>query len=221
MSIRDRRLEIANQSRLGFGVLPGESLRGQGTFRGKRLLFLDVDGVLNKIETLTNPSAVVIPGWPGPLARPLLARLKKVLDRTGAFIVLSSTWRLYELGGVALRHGFELVGIDPALVVGATSDLKGVPRAHEIQQWLVNHGPCASWAAVDDLDLWSESPRAMEGHAVRTFLASGLTVDAAKEIVKFLCVDEKGDTREKAAVNPVDTLERNDHVDCGATYRVL
>ena len=38
-----------------------------------RLLFLDIDGVLNTIASLSSPTAIVTPGWPGPLSKPLLA----------------------------------------------------------------------------------------------------------------------------------------------------
>ena len=81
--------------------------------------------------------------------------------------------------------------------------LKRERRANEIARWLEEYGPCAAWAAVDDLDLWSEAPRVMEGHAVRTSRKTGLTVDAARELVGYLTSGERrvgeGDAPEEHA----------------------
>ena len=147
---------------------PGTSTQAAGAYAGQWLLFLDVDGVLNCLDTLTlrrgNPALIVTPDWPGPLARPLLARLKRVLDGTNALIVLSSTWREYALGLAALLHGFELIGIDHRRVVGSTPSLEGPRRAPEIMHWLEQYGPCAAWGAVDDIDLWSEVRFCMISH---------------------------------------------------------
>ena len=138
---------------------PGCSLLASGAYASQRLLFLDVDGVLNTFASLASPKSIIHPGWPGPLAPPLLRRLGKVLSATGALIVVSSTWRLHEAGMVALVRGLERVGVDASnLIVGTTPSMPGGRRAHEIADWLHSYGPCASWAAVDDLDLWSEDP---------------------------------------------------------------
>ena len=158
----------------------------------QRLLFLDIDGVLNTFATLGSSRAVTTNGWPAPISRPLLARLKRVLERTNALVVLSTAWRLDELGRRALQVGLASAGIDNSRIVGATPYQGGGPRAHEISAWLQTYGPCAAWAAVDDIDLWSESPRAMESHAVRTSLATGLTVDAAREVVRNLLANGDG-----------------------------
>ena len=128
-------------------IRPGSSLRAG--YAGQRVLFLDVDGVLNTLASLSNPASILTPGWPGPLSKPLLVRLGKVLARTEAVIVLSSTWRLYTMGIIALLRGLYTVGIDQSIIVGSTPSLPGRPRAHEIGQWLEAYGPCAAWAAVD------------------------------------------------------------------------
>ena len=147
---------------------PGSSLLAAGAYADKRVLFLDVDGVLNTLASCSSRRAIVSPNWPGPLSAPLLARLGKVLSATGAVVVLSSTWRLHDAGVAALMHGLRFSGIDTSICCGATPSLPGRPRAHEIAEWIDTHGPCATWAAVDDLDLWCEDPTRMNGHAVRT-----------------------------------------------------
>ena len=101
--------------------------------------------------------------------------------------MLSSTWRLHEIGIVALMRGLERVGIDAkSIIVGSTPAISGGRRAHEIGSWLDSYGPCAAWAAVDDLDLWSEDPTRMNRHAVKTSLSTGLQQAAAQEVVGIL-----------------------------------
>lgn len=54
-----------------------------------KLIFLDVDGVLNNNKTRT----VTFDGWCF-VDDYLVKRLKRIVDATGARIVLSSTWRI-------------------------------------------------------------------------------------------------------------------------------
>lgn len=184
---------------------PGCSLLTAGA-RSQRVLFLDVDGVLNTIASVVDPKSIVTLGWPGPLSQPLLVRLAKVLQAVGALIVLSSAWRLQEAGIVALMRGLEMVGIDSRrAIVGSTPSFSGGRRAHEIAHWLDAHGPCASWAAVDDLDLWSEDPTRMNGHAVKTALSSGLRQSVAQELARILRDDAKTSTSQEATVSQAQT----------------
>src|SRR3954454_22452465 len=63
-----------------------------------KIVFLDIDGVLTCDQT-PNPRK-----FPYVVDRKLLARLKKLLERTGAKVVLTSTWRLDPIGLWAARH---------------------------------------------------------------------------------------------------------------------
>ena len=51
----------------------------------RKVIFLDVDGVLNSNETLGR-------SWNESLEKPLLKLLLKIISKTNAKIVLSSTW---------------------------------------------------------------------------------------------------------------------------------
>jgi hypothetical protein len=62
-----------------------------------KVIFLDIDGVLNCKKT-PNPRK-----FPYVVDRKLLRRLKRLLDRTGAKAVLSSTWR-YDPAGLFSAH---------------------------------------------------------------------------------------------------------------------
>ena len=64
----------------------------------RKVIFLDIDGVLNCGRT-PNPRK-----FPYVVDTRLLSRLKKLLDRTGAKIVLSSSWRLDPVGLLAAKY---------------------------------------------------------------------------------------------------------------------
>jgi hypothetical protein len=159
---------------------------GCGGEPGSVLLFLDVDGVLNKgIATYADPAALSIQGWPHALDIELLRRLKSVLTQSGAAIVLSSAWRDNDLGKDLLARGFAAVGISCDVVVGATP-LQGTTRIDEIKAWLASRAPeCERWVAVDDMDLLADAPE-LSAHVVRTSTDAGLTADAAEECVAKL-----------------------------------
>jgi histidinol phosphatase-like enzyme len=63
-----------------------------------KVIFLDIDGVLNCDHT-ANPRK-----FPYVVDKKLLARFKKLLSRTGAKVVLSSSWRLDPVGLLAAKH---------------------------------------------------------------------------------------------------------------------
>jgi hypothetical protein len=63
-----------------------------------KVIFLDIDGVLNCDRT-PNPRK-----FPYVVDRRLLARLKKLLKRTRAKVVLSSSWRLDPVGLLAAKY---------------------------------------------------------------------------------------------------------------------
>jgi Swiss Army Knife RNA repair-like protein len=86
-----------------------------------KAIFLDIDGVLNCKKT-PNPRKL-------PYIDPhLLKHLETVLERTGARVVLSSTWRYDPAGLFSARHcGIPFVGVTP--------DLPKQPRRNEVLSW--------------------------------------------------------------------------------------
>jgi len=73
-----------------------------------KVIFLDIDGVLNCDHT-TNPRK-----FPYVVDKKLLARFKKLLSRTGAKVVLSSSWRLDPVGLLAAKHwGVPFIDVAP------------------------------------------------------------------------------------------------------------
>lgn len=184
-----------------------------GAARGRasgKLLFLDCDGVLNTTDAVdkNSPDIVHTYGWPHVLSVSLLRTLKAVLDQTGADIVLSSNWRLVDLGCRALERGLQDVHIPCDRIVGATPDLRPCngSRQDEILAWLrQNSSRSTVWVAIDDLPLEREQPTGMRGHCVLTDAATGLDCDAAHACVLLLNAQDAAND----ATEPVPKYQRS------------
>jgi hypothetical protein len=100
-----------------------------------KVIFLDIDGVLNCRET-ANPRD--LPYVIDPL---LLRRYRRLILRTRAKTVLSSTWR-YDPAGLysAKRQGLRFAGITP--------DHPEKPRGDEIRAWLKAHPRVTRFAVI-------------------------------------------------------------------------
>src|SRR3954467_2488060 len=104
-----------------------------------KVIFLDIDGVLNCKNT-SNPRK-----FPYVVDPRLLKRLKRLLDRTGAKVVLSSTWRYDPAGLFSARHaGIPFVGVTP--------DMPRRPRRDEVLAWLSGHPRVKRYVIIDDED---------------------------------------------------------------------
>jgi hypothetical protein len=104
-----------------------------------KVIFLDIDGVLNSNNT-PNPR-----NFPYVVDKQLLARLKKLLNRTGAKVVLTSSWRLDPIGIFAAKHwGVPFIDVSP--------DMPKKTRRDEVLAWLSKHPNVTRYAIIDDED---------------------------------------------------------------------
>jgi len=104
-----------------------------------KVIFLDIDGVLNCAKT-PNPRK-----FPYIVDRRLLRRFERLVARTKAKIVLSSTWRYDPAGLFSARHwGIRFIDVIP--------DMPGKPRRNEILAWLKHHPRVERFAVIDDED---------------------------------------------------------------------
>ena len=108
-----------------------------------KVLFLDIDGVLN-----CRRSAVAFKGYPHPgrskgkFDRVAVELIRRICKK-GVNIVLSSTWRLDE----------NYKGICQLPIIDRTPRFRlspGVDRGREIEAWLNDHKAVKKWAIVDD-----------------------------------------------------------------------
>lgn len=108
-----------------------------------KVLFLDIDGVLNSTKT-----CVAFGGYPMELHhieafdKAAIRLIQRLCDSAGVQVVLSSAWRL--------SHDFKDVGKALDLpIIDRTPSLLG-PRGLEINAWLSNHPEVEAFAIIDD-----------------------------------------------------------------------
>ena len=132
-----------------------------------KVVFLDIDGVLNHCETRSGVPSAGEP-LPIPIAPECMARLNRLIAETEAKIVISSSWRLFarwqDLGPALVRHGLvaEVIGETPDLTKDAVwlanwQARKGTPfsfehleRGWEIGEWIAAHPEVTAFVILDD-----------------------------------------------------------------------
>lgn len=159
-----------------------------------RLLFLDVDGVLNAHEF--DPEVMC-----GPIHRNKMELLNRVLRATDARIVLSSAWRYIIYRGEANLAGMDWLfrshGMPANRLIGITREDTMIrppwdgsqpwplsnERGQQIADWLVAHKPHGNYVVLDDLDPGISAA----GHPfVRTDGRVGLTEADADRAIALL-----------------------------------
>ena len=115
-----------------------------------KAIFLDIDGVLNSQQESICQNVKGTFNYEG-LNRVSLGLLRKVVDLTGAKIVISSTWR--HDGHLPIAGAFEACGwrgiVMEKTIVGVTPWLTGI-RGTEIQDWLETHKEYTNYVILDD-----------------------------------------------------------------------
>lgn len=160
-----------------------------------KVIFLDIDGVLNTGWWYTQMDRNTPKDKYGYAFDPnSVANLKKIIDETGANIVISSSWKsfgLSELEEMWQDRGLpgKLIGITPNSVSDEmllNADLDHMElfsiRGMEIKEWLTRHGKHVSnYVIIDDLDNMLPEQKS---HFVKTDPEKGITnEDAEKAIV--------------------------------------
>jgi HAD domain in Swiss Army Knife RNA repair proteins len=159
-------------ARCHLGVSAGPSSVG----KSMKVIFLDIDGVLNSCKTVERWRGLV--GIDASLAR----RFAGLQQSTGAITVLSSTWRLSRTWKSTMRKN-GVVGI-----IDRTPDLPGRSRGEEIAAWLAAHPEVEVYAILDDdSDMLPHQP-----HFKTSFSRGGLTEKIAQQAQHHLLKTEKG-----------------------------
>lgn len=188
-----------------------------------KVIFLDIDGVLNSENHAREMDKLVKEGklnekkfsmtWDLPYEDTILP-LKKIIDQTGAVVVLSSSWRLLrgkfeELNKIFSKYGFQMIdktchgvalsklkeiGIDPAVCWDAQyRDFRvdnwrneaTSDRGAEIAVWLSEHPDVESFVILDD-DWADIEPYYTEEHVQTNFYDWGLTEELADKAIEIL-----------------------------------
>lgn len=118
------------------------------------VIFLDFDGVLNSRRFRASQS--------GMIEEKYMAFLRRIVEATGARIVLSTSWRRHwdaspenrSETGREIDRLFEKFGIE---IIGKTPVEDGLGRAQEIQHWLNSHPDVERYVILDDSPFgWGE-----------------------------------------------------------------
>jgi hypothetical protein len=133
-----------------------------------KVIFLDIDGVLNCDRT-PNPRK-----FPYVIDPTLLTRFNKLLERTGAKVVLLSSWRLDPIGLLAAQHfGLAFIDVSP--------DMPKKARRDEILAWLAQHPQVRRYAVIDDED------DELDGLPLfQPSCKTGITADIVKSVERYL-----------------------------------
>jgi hypothetical protein len=133
-----------------------------------KVVFLDIDGVLNHCDTRSDVVPTMKEPLPIPIAPECMLRLNRLIAETGAQIVISSSWRTFcrwqDLGPALVRHGLvgAVIGETPDLVndevwlenwrvrEGAAFTFEKLERGWEIGEWLAAHPEVTSFVILDD-----------------------------------------------------------------------
>lgn len=126
-----------------------------------KVIFLDIDGVLNNRSTVERFHGVY------GIDEALLELFKRI---TGVKIVLSSTWRMYPKHLKHVRSKLEIYDVTPQLCG---------PRSKEIKAWLSNHEVTDYVIIDDDIDA------SIEGHFFQTEWEYGLTEDIVNSVIEY------------------------------------
>lgn len=160
-----------------------------------KVIFLDIDGVLNTKEFHSKMTKDTPRDEFGYAFDPVaVSNLAHIIEETGAVIVISSSWKFY--GVTRLREMWKLRNLpgrvlditlntisDDILLNANLEEMElGVCRGNEIKEWLSKHqGKVSNYVIIDDFDdLLPEQ----EDHAVITNTLIGITEwDANKAIM--------------------------------------
>ena len=155
-----------------------------------KIIFLDIDGVLNsatydRTRDWTKQTDIDVSRLP---------LLKRIVDETGAKIVLSSTWRTHwnadgekcDEDGKYINSTFEDFGLE---VYDKTPDhgLFG-ERAEEIAEWLENNEDIEAFVIIDDSPFgWNE----LSEYTVKTnpFRGLGLEEEGVRRAIEILTTE--------------------------------
>lgn len=162
-----------------------------------KVLFLDIDGVLNSANWLKKNEARLVDKPDLVLCEvdpEAVKLLNEILDRTGAKVVVSSSWRLRdplpeyrtmldEIRAVLGAAGFtgEIIGQTP-LLMGTKWGDPHVERGHEVLDWLEGHPEVTAYACLDDGNDFS----ACRSHLCRTHWKTGLRGNQVVHAVQLL-----------------------------------
>jgi hypothetical protein len=159
-----------------------------------RIIFLDIDGVLNSNRHYTDfylkhdrPARSSVTNPEEQIDERNMKLLNELAIRSEANIVISSTWRMGRKQA-DLRNDLYKCGLDKSIkIIGVTPDYNlDRPRGEEIQEWMDNTNKnIEAFVILDD----SSDMAHLMNYLVRTNLTVGLTKQDVEKALKILDVE--------------------------------
>ena len=161
-----------------------------------KVLFLDIDGVLN--SDLWNDSHREEISDGTLIDEGKIKLLAGLVKETDSEIILHSGWRFWfdtelkplctqanKLVELLEKENLHISGVTPDLTTEEIRKTKkfSLVKADEILLWLNLHNSVTEWVVLDDLDLHSAQ---ISRHQVKTDQTIGLTLENVKQAVKIL-----------------------------------
>ena len=162
----------------------------------KRVLFLDIDGVLNSNFWNDSHQREISDGT--LIDEEKVKILASLVKRTNAEIILHSGWRIWfdaelkplrteakRLIDIFAKEGLSIEGVTPDLTTEEIRRSKklSLAKAEEILLWLKTNDDVAGWVVLDDLDLHNEQ---IGKHQVMPDQAIGLTLEDVEKAERVL-----------------------------------
>ena len=165
----------------------------------KKIVFLDIDGVLNTERWFTQMTKNTPKDKYGYAFDPIaIKNLSRIIDVTGAEIVISSSWKSFGFEGMLemwreRNLPGKIIGITPNSVSDEmllNADIDSIElfhiRGEEIKEWLTKHGKRVSnYVIIDDMD--NMLPE-QQSHFVQTNPEVGITEDDVERSITILNV---------------------------------
>lgn len=164
-----------------------------------KVIFLDIDGVLNterQHNRCVEAGLAYVDNFGYAFDPVSVANLKRIVDETGADIVISSSWKFWGLSTMQkLWASRELPGkildvtpnnVSDEMLLSVDLNLMDLPagKGSEIKEWLsTNDSRVTGYAILDDLpDMLPEQ----QSHFVQTDPRIGITEDDADRVITIL-----------------------------------
>ena len=162
-----------------------------------KVIFLDIDGVLNTKWWYTQMNRNTPKDKYGYDFDPkAVANLRRIVEETGADIVISSSWKC--MGLSEMEDMWEERNL-PGKVIGLTpnsvsdellvdADIDSIKlfhiRGEEIKEWMARHGKQVSnYTIIDDMDNMLPD---QQSHFVQTNPEEGITEEDVQKTIKIL-----------------------------------
>lgn len=144
-----------------------------------KVIFLDVDGVLNN----SNTKALTPGGWMG-VSKTLVKRLQRVAAATNAKVVLTSTWK--DADKLELDYLYKKLNFCKPIDFTKENDMRGsYYRGDGITDYLTAHQDIEQFVILDDY-IFDFEEQSLLDHLVWTNEKEGLTEEKAQQAIKIL-----------------------------------